>query len=89
MVVKIIVKIHKNLSERKLRFIRREKKDRESDLTIWSILKESICIRGHINFVKEQNILISVNIVSIYEFFLSLSFNLKIRRERDLKYFES
>ena len=41
------------------------------------------------NFVKEQNILISVNIASIYEFSLSLSFNLKIRRERDLKYFES
>lgn len=42
LVVKIIVKIYKNLSERKLRFIRREKKDKESDLTIWSILKESI-----------------------------------------------
>lgn len=83
MVVKIIVKIHKNLSERKLRLIRREKKDRESDLTIWSILKESICIRGHINFVKEQNILISVNIASIYEFSLFLSLLIRKLGERE------
>ena len=48
--------------------------------------------RGHINFVKEQNISIPVNIAIISKFSLSLSlslyFNSIIRGERDLKCFE-